>query len=109
MYILTNPKNPTSKRVFAVIDEKINIKENKSSKDLKIEKTEILFENINFKYPSTDEKAVKDINLKIKGGTMAAFVGHSGAGKSTILNLIPRFYDSQQGKILIDNQNIYER
>ena len=63
---------------------------------------------MSFKYPTTKERAIKNINFKIKGGTMAAFVGQSGAGKSTIMSLIPRFYDSQSGKILIDGQNIYD-
>ena len=59
-----------------------------------------------FKYEATDEKAIKEISFKIEGNSMAAFVGHSGAGKSTIINLLPRFYDPQEGFIEIDNQNI---
>ena len=61
---------------------------------------------LSFKYETTNEKAIKNINFEIKGNTMAAFVGHSGAGKSTIINLLPRFYDPQEGSIEIDNQNI---
>ena len=64
------------------------------------------FKNVSFKYETTKEKAIKGVIFGIKGNTMAAFVGHSGAGKSTILNLIPRFYDCQLGEILIDKQNI---
>ena len=71
---------------------------------LKIE--DINFKNVSFNYNSTDEKAIKNININIKGNTMTAFVGHSGAGKSTIINLLPRFYDPQEGIINIDNQNI---
>ena len=55
---------------------------------------------------STNEKAVKNINLKIQGGKMTALVGQSGAGKSTIINLIPRFYDPQEGSISVDGQDI---
>jgi subfamily B ATP-binding cassette protein MsbA len=96
-----------AKRVFKVIDEQVDIKQNSLNK-LSISNSNIKFENINFKYKSSNKKVVKDINLEIKGGTMAALVGHSGAGKSTILNLMPRFYDAQSGSIRIDNQNIYE-
>ena len=95
-----------AKRVFDVIDKKIEIKDNNSSSELIIKNSDIKFENVNFKYSSTIEKAIENINLDIKGGTMAAFVGHSGAGKSTVLNLIPRFYDCQSGSIYIDGQNI---
>ena len=94
------------KRISQVIDKEIEIKEDESLPQLEIKKTEILFENVHFKYETTSEITVKNINIKINGGTMAAFVGHSGAGKSTILNLLPRFYDPQKGLIKIDNQNI---
>ena len=70
--------------------------------------SEIKFSNVSFKYDSTKERAIKDISFGIQGNTMAAFVGHSGAGKSTILNLLPRFYDPQNGRIEIDGQNIKE-
>ena len=97
-----------AKRVFEVIDKKIEIKDNNFNPELIIKNSDIRFENVDFKYSSTVDKAIKSINLKIKGGTMAAFVGHSGAGKSTVLNLIPRFYDCQNGSIYIDGQNIYK-
>jgi len=94
------------KRISQVIDKEIKIKEDEILPPLEVQKTDILFEKVYFKYLSTNEITVKNINIKINGGTMAAFVGHSGAGKSTILNLLPRFYDPQKGLIKIDNQNI---
>ncbi len=97
-----------AKRIFVVIDESIETKNDPTLPNLKIEKCNIKFNNISFHYLNTKEKAVKNINLNIEGGKMTAFVGHSGAGKSTIINLLPRFYEPQEGKIYIDDQNIYK-
>ena len=94
------------KRISSVIDKSVEIKDNKSLPILEIKNSNIDFENVDFKYLYTNSRAIKNINLKIQGGTMAAFVGHSGAGKSTIINLLPRFYDPQKGNIAIDNQDI---
>ena len=94
------------KRISDIIDKNIEIKNNENLPKLKIEKSNINFKNVSFQYDNTAEKAVRDVNISISGGSMSAFVGHSGAGKSTIINLLPRFYDPQNGEILIDNQNI---
>ena len=96
----------SAKRIFAVIDEPIEVKNDDSLPPINIDKCNIEYENIGFTYKNTKDRAIKNINLDIKGGTMVAFVGHSGAGKSTILNLLPRFYDPQNGEIKIDGQNI---
>ncbi len=95
-----------AQRIFAVIDSPIKTKNDQNLESLKIDKCNISFENVSFHYVNTKEKAVKKINLEIKGGTITAFVGRSGAGKSTIINLLPRFYEPQEGKIFIDRQNI---
>ncbi len=94
------------KRICNIIDKNIEIKEEKNNPQLILKKSDIAFNNVGFKYETTDERAVKNVSFKIKGNTMAAFVGHSGAGKSTIMNLLPRFYDPQEGSIEIDGQNI---
>ena len=94
------------KRISKIIDKKIDIKENTDYPQLNLKNSEINFSNVGFKYETTHEKAIKNISFSIKGNTMAAFVGHSGAGKSTIINLLPRFYDPQEGKIEVDDQNI---
>ena len=96
------------KRINNIIDKDIKIKNDANSPSLILKNSNIEFKNVEFKYDTTDEKAIKGINLNIQGNTMAAFVGHSGAGKSTIINLLPRFYDPQEGSIEIDGQNIKE-
>jgi len=97
-----------AKRVLPIVDIVNEVKDNPSLPDLKITSCHINFKDVNFNY-NVDEKIVlKSANLKIDGGKMTAVVGSSGAGKSTILNLIPRFYDCKTGDILIDNQSIYK-
>ncbi len=97
-----------AERVFKVLDTEPEIKEIENHPNLKINTGNIEFKNVSFTYPKTDAEAVKNINISIKGGTTAALVGHSGAGKSTIVNLIPRFYDPKEGSIQIDGQIINE-
>ena len=97
-----------AKRILPIIDVKNEILENKDGIKLKISNGDIDFKNIDFKYKNSQDNVLKSINLKIIGGKMNALVGHSGAGKSTILNLIPRFFNSTNGDILIDGQTIYK-
>tara|TARA_B100000315_G_scaffold44951_1_gene39827 strand:+ start:276 stop:2021 length:1746 start_codon:yes stop_codon:yes gene_type:complete len=92
--------------VFKILDTEPNIKEIDSSPILEINTGNIEFNNVSFIYPKTDVDAVKNINISIKGGSTVALVGHSGAGKSTIINLLPRFFDPKEGEIYIDRQNI---
>ena len=95
-----------AERVFSVIDTRAKIKENKDLPNLNFQKNNIEFKNVSFSYPNTKEAAIKNINITLDGGKLAALVGHSGAGKSTIINLLPRFYDPEEGQIYIDGQNI---
>ena len=99
-----------SKRILPIIDLKNEITENKQDLDIEIVDGNIKFENVSFNYKNNDPKnnVLKSINLEILGGKMNALVGHSGAGKSTILNLIPKFFNCTNGDILIDNQSIYK-
>ena len=97
-----------AKRIFSVVDEPIETKHDNSLPDLKVKESNIKLEGVSFHYLNTKEKAIKDINMEIKGGLMTAFVGQSGAGKSTIINLLPRFYEPQKGSIFIDGQNIHK-
>jgi len=97
-----------AKRIFSVIDKPIKIKNDDNLPDLFIKKCQIEFSNVDYKYNSTNDKAIKNINLSLPGGEITALVGKSGAGKSTVMNLIPRFYDPQNGIIKIDGQDIKE-
>ncbi len=93
-------------RCFKIIDRDIQIKQEDKFPELKIKRSKIKFEDVSFQYKTGKERAIKNINLEIEGEKITALVGHSGAGKSTILNLIPRFYEPQNGKIILDDQEI---
>jgi len=96
-----------ARRILPIIDIKDEISDNENDANIKIINAEINFKNVTFKYSTEETEVLKGINLKILGGKMTALVGHSGAGKSTILNLIPRFYNCNEGDITIDDQSIY--
>ena len=98
-----------ARRILPIIDEKPKIFNNLKLDDMKIIDGTIKFENVSFNYDHAERKILKSINLNIQGGKMTSLVGHSGAGKSTILNLIPRFYDCVDGYIKIDDQSIKEK
>ena len=97
-----------AKRIIPIIDTKNEIIESKTQKKLDIKKCDIKFENCHFKYGASENVVLNNLNLNIAGGKMTALVGYTGAGKSSIINLIPRFYDCQKGDIKIDNQSIYD-
>ena len=96
-----------AKRVLPIIDEKPEINDDNSIGELKINDGEIIFNNVSFQYEEKNQ-ILNSINITFAGKKMTALVGHSGAGKSTILNLIPRFYNVNSGDIKIDNQSIYK-
>ena len=97
-----------ARRILPLIDIENKIKELENAKELKISKGEIQFEKVKFKYNKDEGEVLNDIDVFIEGGEMTSLVGHSGAGKSSLLNLIPRFYDRDDGDIKIDNQSIYK-
>jgi len=97
-----------AKRVLPVVDIVNEIKDDPKLSDLKISEGNINFKDVSFHYNLKEKGILKSTNLSINGGKMTALVGLSGAGKSTILNLIPRFYDCDSGDIQIDNQSIYK-
>ena len=97
-----------ARRVLPIIDEKNKVSEALNPLNLNVDKADVKIVNLSFKYNKTEDMVLDDINLNFEGGKMTALVGHSGAGKSTIMNMIPRFYDPEKGDILIDDQSIYK-
>ena len=96
-----------AERILPIIDIKNEISLNENKDNLDISKGNIAFENVNFSYKSNlKNRVLQNINASFSGGKMTALVGHSGSGKSTLLNMIPRIYDPNDGKILLDNQDI---
>ena len=96
-----------AERILPIIDIKNEISLNENKDNLDISRGNIAFENVNFSYKSNlKNKVLQNINARFSGGKMTALVGHSGSGKSTLLNMIPRIYDPNDGKILLDNQDI---
>ena len=111
--IVINNGLVSAKRILPIIDEKSKLKKNIDDKNLDLNEGNIKFKNIEFSYDNisdgiTKKTTLKNINLEMQGGKMTALVGYSGSGKSTILNLIPRIYDAENGDITIDNQSIYK-
>ena len=105
--MVVNQGLSAASRILPIIDQKNNINDSTDAKNIVIKKGSISFTNLNFAYETGEEKTLNSINLYFEGGKMTSLVGHSGSGKSTILNLIPRFYDAQSGDIQIDKQSIY--
>ena len=99
----------SARRILPIIDLKGKISEDPKLDKINLNQGNIEFNKINFTYNEEDKVVLSDINLTISGGKMTSLVGHSGAGKSTILNLIPRFYEPQTGDIKIDDQSIYSK
>ena len=97
-----------AKRIIPIIDNQNKIIDNYNDNNLIINQGNINFKNVSFKYNKIGNQILNSVNLDIPGKKMTALVGHSGAGKSTILNLIPRFYDANSGDISIDGQSIYK-
>ncbi len=93
-------------RILPIIDQIGKITDSSNAFPIKIKNSSIKFQNVNFSYETKEGKTLNSINLKFDGGKMTSLVGHSGSGKSTIMNLIPRFYDIQSGEIVIDDQSI---
>lgn len=96
----------SAKRINEILDTEITIKDGKFEKNLKDEIGTVEFKNVSFKYPDADEYVLKDISFKANKGETVSFIGSTGSGKSTLINLIPRFYDVTDGEVLVDGVNV---
>ena len=95
----------SAKRINEILDEQVTIQDGKATLSTK-EVGTIEFKNVNFKYPDADEYLLKDISFKVNRGETIAFIGSTGAGKSSLINLVPRFYDATDGEVLVDGVNV---
>ena len=106
--VILNQGLSAASRILSVIDTEKSIKNLENAKEINVEKANIKFKDVMFSYNESDGEVLKNVNLEFEGGKMTSLVGHSGSGKSTILNLIPRFYDCGSGDISVDDQSIYD-
>ncbi len=106
IFMILPRANVSAKRINEVLETEISIKSGKVNKDITDERGTVEFKNVSFKYPDAEEYLLENISFKVNKGETVAFIGSTGSGKSTLINLIPRFYDATDGEILIDNINI---
>ena len=107
IFVMYPRASVSADRIKEVLDTETKVLDGKFSSDTKL-KGEVEFKNVSFKYPDADEYILKNISFKAKKGDTLAIIGSTGSGKSTIVNLIMRFYDATEGEILIDGKNIKE-
>ena len=105
--LVINQGISSASRILPIIDHQNKIQNKHDAKPLLITDARIEFKNVDFWYNHNEDQILNKINIVFEGGKMTSLVGHSGSGKSTILNLIPRLYDANSGEIIIDNQSIY--
>ena len=96
----------SANRINEVLDTEITIKDGKINKDVTDEKGTVEFKNVSFKYPDAEEYLLKNISFKANKGETVAFIGSTGSGKSSLINLVPRFYDATDGEVLVDGVNV---
>ena len=98
----------SANRINEVLDTEISIKEGTLDKDITNERGTVEFKNVSFKYPDAEEYLLRNISFKAEKGQTVAFIASTGSGKSTLINLIPRFYDATEGEVLVDGVNVKE-
>ena len=106
VFVIYPRASVSANRINEVLNTNSKIKDGNIEKDINDIKGEIEFKNVGFKYPLAEEYVLKDINFKVSRGETVGIIGSTGSGKSTLINLIPRFYDVTEGEILLDGINV---
>ena len=106
IFMMMPRANVSAKRINEVLDKELSIKDGKIDKNITKEEGTVEFRNVSFMYDDAEEYVLEDISFKVNKGETVAFIGSTGSGKSTLINLIPRFYDVTKGEILVDGVNI---
>ena len=106
IFMMLPRANVSAKRINEVLDTVVSVKDGKGAKAKEVGTVE--FKNVSFKYPDAEEYLLEDISFKARKGETIAFIGSTGSGKSTLINLIPRFYDATKGEVLVDGVNVKE-
>jgi len=106
VYAINQQAIPASERIYDILEEKPRVKDSLESKEIQGFNDRIEYKNVWYKYDTSEDFILKDINLTVKKGDIIALVGHSGAGKSTLVSLLPRLYDPQKGTVSIDGNNL---
>ena len=107
IFMILPRANVSARRINEVLEEEITVKSGNFDGNTK-EKGTVEFKNVSFKYPDADEYLLKNISFKVNKGETIAFIGSTGSGKSTLINLVPRLYDVTDGEILVDGVNVKE-
>ena len=106
MFMMWPRASVSAGRINEVLDKKATIKDGKVDHDITGKKGEVEFKNVTFKYPDAEEEVLENISFKANKGETIAFIGSTGSGKSTLINLVPRFYDATSGEVLVDGVNV---
>ena len=107
MFVLMPRAQVSAKRINEVLETPLSVTDPQTEKQL-TEKGTVEFKNVSFSYPGSSEKVIKNVSFRAEKGETVAFIGSTGSGKSTLINLVPRFFDATEGEVLVDGVNVKE-